>query len=97
MKKPSKTKKIVELHLELENLLISSACNSYDAIARESGKYEGGSFAQIKGFRAELEETVVGCVSDLMDRIAGELNPSNDHPGAPVTMYYHRETGERIA
>ena len=84
-------------HRAVCNVMHTVLCAGYDVMARETGKYEGATQAQIDGFLRELRETVRDAMNDMEDRIAGELNPSNDHPGAPVTMYYHRETGERIA
>ena len=92
-----KAEKVMLYHRAMCNVMHTVLCTSYNVIAQETGKYEGATEAQIAGFVRELSETVRDAMNDMEDRIAGELNPSNDHPGAPVTMYYHRETGERIA
>jgi len=72
-------------------------CATYDKLAIARGKYEGATWAQIQGFRKELGDTVSGELENLMEAVETELNPGMEYPGAPVTMYYNKHTGERKA
>lgn len=72
-------------------------CETYDRLAIARGKYEGATWAQIQGFRKELGDTVSSELENLMEAVETLLNPAMEYPGALVTMYYNKHTGEREA
>ena len=90
------TKTSQKVYKEMTDIIHAEICMQFMILAADNDKFKGGNWKQVQGFAKELGTSVSNALGQLIDTVQGEVNPSNEYPGAPVTMYYSEITGERI-
>ena len=64
----------------------------YKGEAKSSGRYEGATQSQINQYELALKQQIETELTILLAKLDEEigliLNPSNDHPSSPISIWY---------
>lgn len=88
----TKEKTMVKRYIPFTETLKDSLFTVYKGEAKSSGRYEGATQSQINQYELALKQQIETELTILLAKLDEEigltLNPSNDHPSSPISIWY---------